>query len=221
MLARPALGALVLLLCSTASAAASLSSVPVVRCPTSYALAQRPPKLPRTTSVVAPAGATRGLAAYSNGVLLVLAPAGWRCHATLGAHASATIAVAPAGRREPGISERFAGTPGAAAALGCSLFAAAARELPPGAHCARRRPRRERVRAPSAREREFNDPPGVRGNGEPSGGPDRARGFALFRAPGGGFGGYAFLVTCTLPASAGARCAIVLADALTRVPARQ
>jgi hypothetical protein len=207
-----------------ASPVVQQSSVAVVRCPTTYHPAQAPPQLPKRTSVDASPAATSGLDAYSNGILTTLAPAGWSCHATLAADGTATIVIAPtatAHPAQPAITEQFAGTAATAAALACPLFPAAAAQLPRGARCAHRRPARETTTRLSGHALSFRDPPQVRGDGQPSGGSDPARGLAVFVASGASFAGYAFTATCTLPASRAGVCNTVLADAITRIPVEE
>jgi hypothetical protein len=213
---------LVATLATTASASSDVSLVTVVRCPTTYGVDQPPPRLPSRVSVSASRRATGGLRAYSNGVLLLLAPSGWQCHAVVSADGSANMTVAATATArvaEPAITARFADTPGTAAALACSLIRAAARELPSGVPCPTRAPRREVVTTVNADTVEFTDPPRVRGDGSPSGGGDPARGLIVFLAASGGFTGYAFTATCALPAAEVATCRTVLGDALTRIPA--
>ncbi len=207
---------------STASASGDVSVVAIARCPTTYGVNQPPQRLPSRVSVAASAGATAGLRAYSNGVLLLLAPSGWHCHAVVGADGSASMTVAAAGTAhvaQPAITAQFADTPGTAAALACSLMQAAARELPPGVPCPSRAPDREIVTPVNAHTVDFTDPPRVRGDGRPSGGGDPARGVIVFLAASGGFTGYAFTATCALPAVKAATCRTALGDVLTRIPA--
>jgi hypothetical protein len=207
---------------AAASRASDASQVAVTQCPTTYGVHEPPPRLPARVGVSASRSATAGLSAYSNGVLVVLAPHGWNCHALVGADGSASMIVAAASTthvEQPAITTNFADTPGTAASLACSLFASAARQLPAGVRCPVREPRRERTTAVSPHVVEFTDPPHVRGDGRPSGGSDPSRGLMVFMAASSDFTGYAFSTTCALPAREAAICRTVLGDALTRIPA--
>jgi len=207
---------------SGSSASSAGSEVSVAQCPTTYGVRESPPRLPPRVSVSASRSSTAGLSAYSNGVLLVLAPRGWDCHALVAADGSARITVAAGGTgdaKQPAVTASFADTPGTAASLACSLFAAAAHQLPAGVRCPVDMPRREDTATVSTRIVDFTDPPHVHGDGRPSGGSDPARGLMVFVATSSDFDGYAFTATCALPAREAATCRTVLGDALTRIPA--
>ena len=219
-----AVGLTATLLYAGPAAAAPSSTVPVARCPTSYGIAQPVPRLPGSVSVSASHSATARLDAYSNGVLIVLAPRGWHCHALVGADGSASITIAAAGATkvaQRAITAHFGDTYGDAAALACALFPAAADQLANGISCGAHRPPRESTSQVNARTIDFTDPPRVRGDGKPSGGSDAARGEMVFVPASTGFEGYAFTATCTLPASQGSICKTILADALTRIPVNE
>jgi hypothetical protein len=204
------------------AAGAQQSSVALVSCPTTYGVKQAPPRLPKHIGVAASHAALKELSAYSNGVLILLAPRAWRCHAIVGADGSAEIAVTrgnPAHAAQPAITEHFSGTPGDAASLACALFPAAAQQLG-GVPCQRHSPPQESIKSVNAQTVEFVDPAHVRGDGIPSGGSDPARGVMAFLAAGSGFAGYAFTATCTLPGSEHSICKTILNDALTRIPAQ-
>lgn len=197
------------------------SEVAVVRCPTTYGVRQPPPTLPAHVSVTASALATAGLRAYSDGALLMLAPSGWHCHAVVAADGGASITIADgstASPTQPAITANFADTVGPSASLACALFPAAAHQLPAGVPCPTRKPRGERTVVLNTHTIDFTDPPHVHGDGNPSGRSDPADGRMVFVPAGDGFNGYAFTATCTLPASAAARCRTVLGDELTRIP---
>jgi hypothetical protein len=212
----------ILVAASSTNATSSGSEVSVTHCPTSYGIRQSPPRLPARLGVSAASSETAGLSAYSNGVLVLLAPRGWNCHALVGADGSASMAVTAGSTsdvRQPAISANFADTYGTAASLACSLFAPAARQLPAGVRCPQHRPREERIATVNSHTVDFSDPPSVRGDGRPSGGSDPARGLMVFVAASKGFNGYAFTATCALPARKAGTCRTVLGDALTRIPA--
>ena len=210
----------VVLLALGAAGASATTTVPVVHCPTTYGVHQPPPRLPSRLSVTSSSKSVRGLAAYSNGVLFVLAPQGLHCHALVGADGGASITITPGSTthvREPAVTVQFADTPGPAASLACPLFVAAEQQLS-GVSCPLSRPAREHTTGAGQGALYFTDPPHVHGDGRPSGGNYTARGAIAFRPQSRGFNGYAFLVTCALPSSSGAACGTILADALTRIP---
>jgi hypothetical protein len=210
------------LACAVPATAARQSSVAVVSCPTSYGIKQRPPALPKRLSVAASQSATKQLAAYTNGVLILLGPRDWHCHALVGADGSADMTIAAGSTirvSQPAITENFASTPGDASSLACALFPAAASQLPSGEHCSRQKPPREATSTINSHTLAFADPRRVHGDGVPSGGSDAARGVMAFVPAGSGFAGFAFTATCTLPSSARGICTTVLHDALTRIPA--
>jgi hypothetical protein len=214
---------LTMLIAAVGSTAASTDSeVAVTRCQTTYGIHESPPSLPAHVGVSASSSATAGLRAYSNGVLIVLAPRGWNCHAIVGADGSASMTVAAGSTsdiKQPAVTTNFADTYGTAASLACSLFATAARQLPTGVRCPVHVPRRERTATESTHLVDFTDPPHVHGDGRPSGGKDPARGLMVFVPSSSDFDGYAFTATCSLPAREAAICRTVLGDALTRIPA--
>ena len=67
----------------------------------------------------------------------------------------------------------YGDTPGVSASLACSLFAAARRQLPVS-RCPARRPPREPSSTLEHDHGHVQDPPGVHGDGLPSGGADPA-----------------------------------------------
>lgn len=154
----------------------------VVRCPTTQGVQQPLPKVPATVSVALSAAAAAPLAGYSNGYLTALAPRGWRCRGQIGADGSGSLFVTPAGASsptQPAVTLEYADTPGVSASEACSLFAAARKQLPI-TPCPVRRPAREGVVVLSRTEVAFEDPPGVHGDGLPSGGSDPANGVMFF-----------------------------------------
>jgi hypothetical protein len=191
----------------------------VVRCPTTQGVQQPLPKVPATVSVPLPASAAAAIAAYSNGYLTALAPRGWRCRGQIGADGSGSLFVTPAGAgspTQPAVTVEYGDTPGVSASEACSLFAAARRQLALPS-CPVRAPARERVVVLSRSEVAFEDPPGVHGDGLPSGGSDPANGVMFFTPSSTTAEGYSLTETCTLPAAAHARCTAILDSAARAV----
>ena len=208
-------------LTGSAASVASTTTVPVIHCPTTYGVAQPPPRLPGRLAVSAGTRAVAGLDAYSDGALSLLAPAGMRCHAVVTADGGASIVITAGSTthvREPAVTAYFADTPGSAGSLACPLVPRAAQQLS-GRPCPRSKPASESTQSAGQGTLYFNDPPHVHGDGAPSGGADPAHGAIEFVAATRGLNGYAFVATCTLPARQHGRCATILSDALTRIPA--
>jgi hypothetical protein len=206
-----------------------VASLPVVRCPTTFAITTPPPTVPLPASVTVdvPATLTTPLAVYadSNNIMRLLAPAGWSCTASFGADGSGRVTVVPNGEplpapgQEPNSSEQAisatetGGSPVQAAAAGCAFFptAAAANESDLDHGCTPR-PLSEMVDPISATVVDFEDAAGIKGSGAPSGGPDPANGVMTYSPTvGPGF----YLDTCTLPQAEHATCTAVLNYFLT------
>ena len=206
----PLLVAFVLAALVTAAPAASAPAVRVVRCPTSFGIGQRDRRLPSTVAARLSSSRTAGLRFYGNNELLVLAPARWRCSGLIGADGSAGMRIT---RGERTISvQAVPYTSGVGASEACPLFA----DARPPAPCAQHPPPQEVITRLSATEVAFEDPPGVRGTGQPSGGSLPANGVMLFNpSPSSGF---FYEETCVLPQSQHGECTLLLNDALRRAP---
>jgi hypothetical protein len=188
------------------------ASLPVVSCRTKFALATPPPTVPvpATVTVDVPVALMGKLALYTDtsDIMKLLAPTGWSCSASYGADGSGIITIVPKGESLPatGLTSdssdqaitayETGGSPVQAAAAACSFFPAAATatesDLEKG--CSPRPPS-EIVDPLSTTVVDFEDPAGVKGTGDPSGGQDPANGVMTYsptKAP-----GY-YLGTCTL-----------------------
>jgi len=151
---------------------------------------------------------------YGNGALILLGPKGWSCTAAVRADGSATMTITPPDQpTQPGIpspdEQAVTGSTSGScvrcvALLACSLFPEAlALAGPSDRSCPTTLPAGELVTRPFPRSVVFEDPPGVAGTGEPSGGRYRALGLLIFDAgtPGnatGNLGPSALRLTCTL-----------------------
>jgi hypothetical protein len=199
--------------------AASATSVPVSRCPTTYGVKQAPPPIPSTVSVSLGTLSAGSLAGYANGAITLLAPRGWVCSGEIGADGSGGMMIHPrgAGSDGPEISALSADTPGVAADLACPFFAAAVAQLPVKP-CPERPPAAERRSTVSPHLVSFVDPPGVHGSGVPSGGAYAASGIVTFFPSTKRATGYAGKATCTLPSSEQAVCTVALSVFLTHPP---
>lgn len=191
---------------------------------------ETPGPIPTTmTATLTPAVAAL-VAFYGNGALTLLGPKGWECQAAVGVDGSASMTITPPGQSTRAGSSA-AGSPaagssptggsaadeqavtaysggacvGCIATMACGLFPEAwSLFATPGSACPTVLPVRERVTRPGPRSAVFEDPPGVAGTGEPSGGRYRAIGLLVYD-PGTGGGGMGLTlpsglkVTCTLP----------------------
>jgi hypothetical protein len=158
----------------------------------------------------------------------LLGPKGWTCRGDYGADGSGGVVVSPGGETIPqswGAGWKLSpdasveaiagletgGSPVQAAGQACPLFgsAATAYGVDLGRSCPVSRPVSESVQQISAGVVGFEDPPGVVGDGIPSGGHDPANGVMTYsssRSPG------SYLGTCTLPAGQHALCTESLND---------
>lgn len=181
-----------------------------------------PKALPTSLTLSLPAGIGTELAVYSDdqGYMMLLAPRGWSCSAGYGADGSGGVAVFPAGERVPAkvpadsaVEEVTGGETSACSGctLGqaCVLFATAASEFTKyfGRSCPTSRPPAETVAQLTAGLVAFADPPGVSGDGEPSGGLYPANGVMTYnpKSPDG-----SWTVTCTMPVSVKGVCTAIL-----------
>ena len=206
--------------------------VPLVECVTGAGTTSGPKPMSATKAInMAPVLAGK-MAAYTDdqGEMYVLAPLGWTCQASLGADGNDSIAVYPPG--EVGTSQ-FAlvhSWPKSAQAVtgdllpacyacfvgqACTFFPAAEHDLVhdfSGQLSCTPLPSGQAVSRVSPSVIAFNDPAGVLGTGEPSGGAYPAVGVVTFkdRSPGGTYG--SAMETCTLPKTEHAMCNAALQD---------
>jgi hypothetical protein len=170
------------------------------------------------------------LAVYSDpaGRMMLVGPKdGWSCSGLYGADGSGGLLISPAGESVPGdpdagwhlsasspvqaiVGYETGGSPVQGAALACPLFSSAAattmQDL--GKGCSFTRPAQEGVTGISTVANGFEDPPGVFGDGIPSGGRYAANGVVLYQP--GSSEPTALLATCTLPSSQHDVCTAVL-----------
>lgn len=204
--------------------------LPIRTCLTTYGAAQpaRGP-VPASATVTVPTSLARQLAVYadSSDITRVLGPKGWSCTALYGADGSGGVAVYAPGeavptRGNPGpqyppssdeaitVSET-GGSATQGAATACPYFAAAAASTLSGfGHGCPSPPPGETVTRIAADAVAFEDPPGVKGGGNPSGGPYPANGVVTYSAA----APTTYVATCTLPQSQHALCTAVLDYAL-------
>jgi hypothetical protein len=202
-----------------------------VSCPTSLgaAGAATPAGLPLTEPVTVPAGAASDLAVYADqqDYMELVGPRDWSCTASYGADGNGGVEIYPPGET---VSEAKLPAGSTIAAIigrevpacytcaltqACPLFTLAAAELSSslGQQCPAR-PAAESVTPDSSGVVSFQDPPGISGDGTPSGGKYQADGVMTFHQ--GGAGATSWLVTCTLPSSDSAACTAALNDFITQ-----
>lgn len=190
--------------------------IPVVTCPTSFGLPDESmPPVPSTmTATVSPEVAAQ-VTFYGNGLRTLLGPKGWHCEAAVGADGSSSMTITPPGQPTPegspppdhqAVTAYTGGAcVGCIATMACGLFPEAWKLFEyDGNVCPTTTPAGELVTRPMPRSAIFEDPPGVAGTGEPSGGRYRALGMLVFD-PGTGAAGTdqdfpsVLKITCTLP----------------------
>jgi hypothetical protein len=210
--------------------APTAAALALVVCPTTYGVPlAAPPPLPATVTVAVPADQAKGLEVFtdSDGIMKLLAPAGWSCRAEYGADGSGGVAVYPAGDPPSGaafgagwalsadstveaiVGSQTSACQGCGQIQACPLFQSATHDFAKdfGRSCPQSRPAAEAVDQLDAGVAAFEDPPGVAGTGSPSGGAFAANGVETYYA-GNQFGSW--LDTCTLPGAERALCTTVL-----------
>jgi len=190
--------------------------IPVVTCPTSFGLPDETMgPVPSTMTATVTAAVAAQVTFYGDGTRTLLGPKGWHCEAAVGADGSSSMVITPPDQPTPTESASpdwqavtaFTGGAcvGCIAAMACGLFPEAWTLFDqPGLSCPAATPSGELVTRPMPQSAIFEDPPGVAGTGEPSGGRYRALGLMVFD-PGTGAGGTGpdfpsvLKITCTLP----------------------
>jgi hypothetical protein len=221
---------------TTAPQVTTTAALPVVACKTSVAVATppTPAALPPTVPAVVRTNQASYLAVYSDtaGETMMIGPKGWICRAQFGADGSGGLLITPPGEtiatnsgsktQVPSSSAAEAievyetgASPVQGAALACPLISVAAQAMARDLNqtCAPH-PAAETTYPVSPNEVAFYDPPGVAGDGAPSGGENPANGVVLYLPSKGKDSAY--LATCTLPAVQHEVCTTVLNDVVAR-----
>jgi hypothetical protein len=200
--------------------ASPAGSVPVVRCPTTFGVQGTARNAPASLVVLGHPSSTRGLAAYTNFEEFLVAPAGMKCSGGVGADGNGSISVWPPGHSPPTQHSHYDGLTlildpacaGCRAADACPFlpnfaaslsFPCSTGDIPHG----------EQVYHLNADTALFEDPPGVGGDGWPSGGRDPANGIVGVNVD---EGSSVYRSTCTLPAFDHWMCTVSLNDVLAR-----
>lgn len=211
-----------------ASASASATVIPVVACQTASGQLTTPSsRYPATAALAVPPSVGSRLAYYSDSarsIQPIAGPRGWSCSVVIGGDGSVAISVFPPGRSTDSPEQVDAASPTCVACIygtACPLVPHVAAEihyiLPPSP-CSR--PAQETVTwlagSPAQTSSGYDavgfvDPPGIKGDGQPSGGAYYARGVLLYAWGGPARVGYgASILTCTLPGSDSDLCAAIL-----------
>lgn len=201
---------------------ASAQTVRVVRCQTArIGPAQR---VPSRLTVLGSPSSIAGLVAYTTTGVFLVGPSGMACSGSLAEDGGSALVVWPRGVRAPTQHARGDGLTLSfdpvcimcQAEDACPWFASLARGL--GFPCMHVVPAGERVHRADAHVRLFEDPPGVAGDGWPSGGPDPANGLVAVKGSltAGRGERTVFRSTCTLPVRQHAICTVSLDDVLSR-----
>jgi serine/threonine protein kinase len=216
---------------ASAAGANVTADLPVVSCPTSLGAgsAVTPVELPLTEPVTVPAGIASDLAVYADQQdhMELVGPRDWSCTASYGADGNGGVEIYPPGETVPETKLPAGSTIAAiigrevpacytcALTQACPLFTVAAAQLSSalGQQCPAR-PAAESVTPDSSGVVSFDDPPGINGDGTPSGGKYQADGVMTFHQ--GGAGASSWLETCTLPDSDSAACTAALNDFITK-----
>jgi len=216
---------------STTTPESTTASLNVVACPTTYGVTPPPTTAPLPTSmeVTVPRALAAELAVYTDGQgrIELLAPAGWTCSAGYGADGSGGVATYPPGESIPQsalgaswtlspnslteaiVASQTGGCEGCEVGQACPLFATAASSFQSqfGRACPKSRPAIETVDQITSGVVTFQDPPGVSGDGSPSGGQYAADGVMTYYSN-NQFGSW--IDTCTLPKADRTLCTAAL-----------
>lgn len=204
---------------TTTSVPTTTVSVPLVACPTSYGVGpSSTPTPPSTVTVAVPSSLAADVAVYTDaqGEMRLLGPEGWSCQALLATDGSSSVQVYAPGEPAPEsapesatevirtgqalVASQTGGCAGCAMTQARPLFPAAAQTATSaGEPCTTTRPPAETVDRLRSTDVAFADPPGVVGDGVPSGGPYTANGVMTYYGDSGQLPSY--LATCTLPDS--------------------
>jgi uncharacterized protein DUF4850 len=184
---------------------------------------ETPVNLPTSVKVDVPKNSAAKLALYSDdeGVIEVLAPTGWTCSALIGADGSSSVMVQPAGlpptpspvtTTEEVRAGQTSACVGCRESLACPLFIDAANDYLQQfqQRCPSRRPTSERLTTISPHVVHFTDPPGIKGDGDPSGGKYAAMGEMTYYNDLASDGSWT--ETCVLPPSDRSLCTAILSN---------
>jgi hypothetical protein len=202
-------------------------ALPLYSCNTTYGISSmKPVKLPKAVRALVPHNTVVKLAVFADGlgIIRLVGPAEWDCSATVGADGVSSLAIYP-----PNTLARFGVLPSTSkvqeitgnqngGCVGCGIMQACplfsnARELAAGLPCPAKA-RLEKMTWISGHTAEFVDPPGVHGDGNPSGGAYISYGVLEFDAS---RDRTSWLTTCDLQSKYQGVCAADLINFATEV----
>lgn len=201
-------------------------SIPVVPCQSSSGANVQPITLPSSQDVTLPSTLSNGLAVYADsfGFMKVVAPVGWSCVAFFGADGTGGIVAYPSTETPPSsrnldwsmtpnspiqgvVINRASPCYTCMLAQACLLFPSAATTFQQYlGHSCSSPPSSETDELLSAGLALFQDPPGVAGTGNPSGGLYAANGVMTYYPQ----LDESYMETCTVPSSEKADCTSIL-----------
>ena len=219
------------------SAATGLAVLSTKRCPTKQGIAQPASPLPTSVQLPMPSSQASGLVAYADSASTLLpAPKGWNCQSVIGADGTSRFSVFPYGETDPaaiqggsapqrgspaGVSlDVYNGCQGCVNDLVCALFPKAKivhTYAKLGGSCTQRNPPAQETHSAGPGLVLFRDPPGVRGQGVPSGGSIPAIGAVSLVDQAGQNGASAVQVTCAVKDDPDT-CAAIVGAALATTP---
>ena len=182
-----------------------------------------------------PRGTSGSYEAYSlnSGALTILAPTGWTCEGFVSTDGGSELAVIPnsepfnaSSYGEPSLSgsadpqavtaASTGGCQGCAYGATCAYLPTLANsvwsDLAQSPGCGSGIPAGETAGTFGSNVAYFEDPAGVTGAGNPSGGQNPANGVVILQPPGADVDGNSFIGTCTLPDPEHSRCQTILND---------
>jgi hypothetical protein len=208
-------------------------SLTLWKCPTSLGITgEAPANLTTPVAVMVPPGYSADqFAVYSDsqGIMELLAPANWDCHAAVGADGSSIIEIYPPSQRGTSNSalaggsavqevrgDQTSASPFDAAAQACRLFPSAYNALD-GESCTMTSPAQEEATNDTPHIIEFTDPPGVAGDADPSGGANTSSGVMTYYSNNEAG---SWTETCVLAPSQSSLCSAILASFIASYGAR-
>ena len=215
----------------TAHTGTGFATLTAQRCSTSEAIAQHGGPLPPSVQMPMPSASAGKLTAYADtaGTLLP-APTGWSCTAFIGADGTSRMSVYPPGQKDPLTSPRgspsgvtlqlLLGCQGCVHDVVCALFpnAKIVRTYAKfGGTCPPRNPTAQETHGAGHNVVLFRDPPGVKGQGDPSGGGIAAIGGVELTDQFGNTGASAVQVTCAIRGDPDT-CAAIASATLATAP---
>jgi hypothetical protein len=210
--------------------------LPLNKCTTSVGdSGDTPANLPATVQVDIAKGLSTQLGFYSDneGVIEVLAPSGWTCTAVIGADGSSSVSVSPAGQSDvssgaltPGSTaeeinaSQTSACVGCRESLACPLFVNAANDYLHAFSktCPSSRPTSELVTTINGHLVKIEDPPGVNGDADPSGGAYPAMGVMTYFGDRNSDGSWT--ETCVLPPTDTSMCRAIIGNFNSRYGSR-